>query len=168
MAPEKSTPTAAVALYAPAREAELVLSPGGEIIARRFALGSAAAEVKVYPGADRRRIVEQLILLLNGFYVHQTEKKARYGFDAAQALELLRGVIDGMTDAEFHESVVEVVARTRDRHLTFWGRSPLGGGAVLPFDIERYWDGSAERYVVTKIKGNRSPAGHRPRSSTVG
>jgi peptidase S41-like protein len=56
-----------------------------------------------------------------------------------------------MTDADFHQAIVQLITRTRDRHLSFWGNSPLGFSAVLPFTIERCWEGSQAQYVVTKI-----------------
>jgi hypothetical protein len=127
-------------------------SPGGKTIARLFTYTCAAAvSAVVYSVEDRRRIVNMLRLALTGFYVHLERKKAIYGFDPIRALDLLEPSIDGLSDSEFHQSVVDLINRTRDRHLVFYGRAPIGVSAVLPFIVEQCWLGPSVQYVVTKI-----------------
>lgn len=120
------------------------------------ALTSAAATGQVdeviYPLADRRRITAQLRLVIRDFYVHLDIKRAQYGFDPVRALELLSAVDEDLPDAEFHQSVTQLVARTRDRHLTFYGRTPVGIIAVLPFMVERAWEHDQLVYVVSKVE----------------
>src|SRR5205814_1229698 len=75
---------------------------------------------------------------------------------------LLEPSVAALTDAEFHQAVVQVVVRTRDRHLFFYGRAPIGVSAFVPFMVERCWEGQELRYVVTKIDSGVSPKHLRP------
>ena len=88
-----------------------LLSPAGKLLATTFALPLAARAIPVYPMADRRRLIDQLTLALGSFYVHLNRKKAIYGFDPVRALALLALKIDTMSDAEFHENLVELLGR---------------------------------------------------------
>lgn len=56
-----------------------------------------------------------------------------------------------MSDAEFHENLVELLARVRDRHVIFLGRAPYGAAAMVPFTIETCWENGIKLYVVTKV-----------------
>lgn len=153
-------------------EFRLLTSPLGRLLARQFvldlsALTSAAAtgqvDAVIYPLADRRQITAQLRLVIRDFYVHLNIKRAQYGFDPVRALELLSAEVENLSDAEFHQSVTQLVARTRDRHLTFYGRTPVGIVAVLPFMVERAWERDQLVYVVSKVepafKGKHLKAG---------
>ncbi|AFY29052.1 periplasmic protease [Cyanobium gracile PCC 6307] len=153
-------------------ESRLLTSPLGRQLARQFvldlsALTSAAATGQVaaviYPLADRRQITAQLRLVIRDFYVHLGLKRAQYGFDPVRALELLSTEVENLSDAEFHQSITQLVARTRDRHLTFYGPTPVGIVAVLPFMVERAWECDQLVYVVSKLepafKGNHLKAG---------
>ena len=117
-----------------------LLSPAGKLLATTFALPPAALAAPVYPIADRRRLIDQLTLALGSFYVHLERKKAIYGFDPVRALALLAPKIETMSDAEFHENLVELLARVRDRHVIFLGRAPYGAAAMVPFTIETCWE----------------------------
>jgi hypothetical protein len=135
-----------------------ITSPAGRILARAFDIQpSSLAAALTYSIAERRLIVDQLQLMLSGFYVHLERKKAIYGFDPVRALQLLEGAIETMTDGEFHQSITELVARTRDRHLVFTGKSPFGLLASLGFMIERCFVDGKEVYVVTRIDADLSP-----------
>lgn len=128
-----------------------IRSPAGRRLAETFDLPTAAAATPVYPVDDRRRLIEQLSFALERFYVHLPRKKAIYGFDPVRALALLRVRTETLSDAEFHESLVEIVARIRDRHVAFYGRAPYGRAALLPFTIETCWDGGNQLHVVTRV-----------------
>ncbi|BEP57108.1 hypothetical protein GmRootV35_13340 [Variovorax sp. V35] len=108
------------------------------------------AAVALYPFADRLRLIDQISIALDSFYVHLERKKAVYGFDPVRALGLLRLQAQAFSDAEFHQNLVEILARVRDRHVMFYGRAPYGFAAALPFTIETCWDGESEIYLVTK------------------
>src|SRR4051812_940582 len=135
-----------------------VKSPAGKLLARRFSLSNEGlVAATIYPVSDRRLIVQQLRLALVSFYVHLDRKKSIYGFDPVRALDLLEGTCETITDAEFHQSVAELIVRTRDRHLSFMGRAPIGTQAVLPFTIERCWDGDDLHYIVSRIESEFTP-----------
>lgn len=128
-----------------------VLSPGGKLLAGTFPLAAGALAPPVYPIADRHRLLDQLSIAFSSFYVHLNRKKAVYGFDPVRALRLLRLKADALSDAEFHESLLEIRARVRDRHVMFYGRAPYGSAATLPFTVETCWENGTELYVVTKL-----------------
>ncbi|WP_332859890.1 S41 family peptidase [Janthinobacterium svalbardensis] len=129
-----------------------IRSPEGQLLATTFPLSlSSIGAGPVYALGDRRRLLDQLVIALDSFYVHLNRKKAIYGFDAVRALGLLRLRVETLSDAEFHESLVEVVARVRDRHLILRGRAPYGSTAILPFTVETCWDGGVQIYVVSKV-----------------
>lgn len=138
--------------------AQGITSPAGKTLGRRFKLRpQTAAAATTYSIPERHRIVAQLRLALVDFYVHLERKKAIYGFDPVRVLDLLEPTIESIADSEFHESVVQLIARTRDRHLIFRGRVPVGSSATLPFMIERCWAGNNVQYVVTKITNGFVP-----------
>jgi hypothetical protein len=138
--------------------AEILTSPAGKTIARQFTFNRAAVvSATVYSIADRHRIMSELRLGLTGFYVHLERKKAIYGFDPVRALDLLEPSVNELTDSEFHQSIVDLIARTRDRHLMFFGRAPIGLSAVLPFSVEQCWQGQDVKYAVTKIAAGFVP-----------
>jgi Peptidase family S41 len=133
-------------------------SPAGKALAREFDLAfSALVAAFTYSMPERHRIVKQLQLVLGGFYVHFERKKSIYGFDPLRALDLLAGTLETLSDGEFHQSIVQIITRTRDRHLSFYGKSPFGLSASLGFMIERCCDGDQAQYVVTKIKSDLMP-----------
>ncbi|WP_367372167.1 S41 family peptidase [Pseudomonas lini] len=130
----------------------LIRSPGGKLLAKSFSLSAPGfAVAPFYPTADRLRLLDQLSIALDSFYVHLNRKKAIYGFDPVRALGLLRMQIAELSDAEFHENLVVILARVRDRHVIFYGRAPYGVAAVLPFTVETCWDSGSEIYVVTRV-----------------
>lgn len=136
---------------------EIIRSPAGLEIAKTFLLGAATVDAAmVYSIEDRQRVLAQVSFALDNFYVHLPRKKSIYGFDPVRALALLRLRVEALTDGEFHESLVEILARVRDRHVMFFGRSPYGFSAVLPLTIETCWDNGNELYVVTKIDAGAS------------
>ncbi|WP_162527129.1 S41 family peptidase [Sphingomonas solaris] len=148
--PDRSAAQKAAPAFRAKRGETLLQSPGGQVLAKTFALQASTA-LPVYPIADRLQVLEQLALALEGFYVHLPRKKAIYGFDPVRALGLLRLRATALSDAEFHENLVEIVTRVRDRHVSFAGRSPYGRAAVLPFLVESCWEAGKQVYVVTKL-----------------
>jgi hypothetical protein len=136
----------------------IVKSPAGKVLARQFSLNPELfATATVYSDDDRRCIMTQIRLALTDFYVFLERKRVKYGFDPVRALDMLELLLETMSDSEFHQSIVELIARTRDRHLAFYGREPLGVTATLPFLIERCRDDNDTQYVVTKIASGFQP-----------
>jgi hypothetical protein len=137
---------------------QLILSPAGKRLATTYSIPANEATVtQVYSPNERYQLLDQLTIALNDFYVHLNRKKAIYGFDPVRALALVRLRLDQLSDAEFHETVVEIVARIRDRHVVLYGRAPYGTAAILPFIIESCWIGESQAYIVTKIDNTFSP-----------
>jgi peptidase S41-like protein len=145
-------------LYKEGDTSRSVMSPAGKILGRQFQLQrDIVAAATTYTIAERHLIVGQLRLALADFYVHLERKKLIYGFDPVRALDLLAPTVERVPDAEFHQSIVELVARTRDRHLVFMGRAPFGSSATLPFTIEKCWEAGVTTFVVTKIDNAFTP-----------
>lgn len=134
------------------KETTLITSPQGVAVARTFSLMDEELATPIYTNAERRRMVEQIRFVISEVYVHQTMKEAQFGYDAIRSLDRLEPYLTELTDEEFHQSIVQLITRTKDRHLAFQGRNPNGISAVLPFQIERCWIEGNESYVVTKIR----------------
>ena len=131
---------------------KLLKSPAGVVVGRTFSMNfDPTISANVYSIIERRQIVEQIRIVLRDFYVHLEMKQAQYGFDPLRALARLEPILEELSDSEFLQSVVQVITRTRDRHLAFLARSPNGVSAILPFLIELCWSNDEEMYVVTKI-----------------
>mgnify|MGYP001561709205 FL=1 len=136
------------------KETKLLKSPGGAVLARIFSVNlDTTVPARVYPISKRRQIIEQMRLVLQDFYVHLEMKQAQYGFNSLRALARLEPVLAEISDVEFFQSVIQVITRTRDRHLAFSAYQPNGTKAILPFNIERCWINGVETYVVTRIWG---------------
>jgi hypothetical protein len=145
------------------KETQILRSPKGVAVARTFALEvSNAADTPVYSEYERQRIIKQVRLVLQDFYVHLQMKEAQYGYDAVRALDRLEPVVADLSDEDFHQSLIQLITRTRDRHLAFYGRTPNGISAVLPFHIECCWIDNRESYVVTKIRDDYTPKHLKP------
>lgn len=134
-------------------DAQVLSSPNGIPLAKVVALPSEEeGKALVYSSEDRKTILGQIKIVLSMYYVHKERKQAQYGFDALRAIERLVPIASELSDEEFHQSVVGIMSRVRDRHFTFFGRTPNGALASLPFSIERCWINGSESYVVTKLK----------------
>jgi hypothetical protein len=124
MLPNKMTPSYVLA------DSWALKSPLGTTLAAAFPIGDRLEPADfadpVRERRARRLLVEQLLLILRGYYVHLETKRARYGFDPVRALELLLADIDSMTASEFHQSIVQVVNRVRDRHFQLIPAAPYG------------------------------------------
>lgn len=127
-------------------------SPQGAVIGHSFALNTATlSSALIYSIPQRQRIVRQMKIVLEEFYVHLSLKEKQFGYDTIRALALLEVKLASLSDVEFFQSITQLVARTRDRHLTFYGNSGNGTRAYLPFRIEKCWINSEETYVVSTV-----------------
>ncbi len=111
------------------------------------------------PIADRRRIVDQAIVILNDLYVHLPLKRAMHAVDPVQRLRLLRHrlgdprVAAPDSDIEFHNELTAVFTSLRDLHTHYVLPEPYRSlTAYLPFLVEQCTepDGTV-RYLVTKV-----------------
>lgn len=146
----------------PARQASLLQAQSGVLLADMADhIGlRAAAEVIQQPGAldaaEREIVVEALLTALGGAYCHLPQKRAGYASDPVQALQLLRGRVADMSDAEFHLTISGLVVDLRDAHTSYSGPASLEGRvAVLPFLVEQYGAADAPSFLVTKVSGRR-------------
>src|SRR5260370_414345 len=141
-----------------------ITSSTGEVLARQFDFRAGALVAALtYTIPDRRHIIRQLRLALLDFYVHLERKQSIYGFNPVRALDLLAASLETMSDADFHQSIVQLIARCRDRHVAFTGKAPFGLAAVVRFTIERCFQANVPQYVVTKFD-----VGFKPKYLQVG
>jgi C-terminal processing protease CtpA/Prc len=103
-----------------------------------------------------QKIVDRATLLLSSFYVHLSGKRARYASDPLQALRILRADVDPdysqLSEEQFHERLTAIFVGLHDRHTNYYLPEPYRRTlAFLPFLVEGAWDGTRERYLVTKI-----------------
>lgn len=105
--------------------------------------------------AERLTIVNQAILLLEGFYVHLPLKRAMHAVDPLQRLRLLRhrlGELGGET--RFHAEMTSIFTSVRDLHTNYKLPAPYNGvSASLPFVVEDYFEGDERRYIVGATSG---------------
>ena len=108
---------------------------------------------------QREQIADQALTLVEQVYVHRQLKTALYGIDAAALLHGLRDRAGGMSDAEFHQEMRDIVKQIRDRHVSYrWGSGP---DYLLPFRVERAWDGDTPVYLVTASENAEVEIGSR-------
>lgn len=117
---------------------------------------------------ERRRVVDQALLILEQNYVHLPFKRSMYGIDPIQRLRLLRHQLDQSgdraddsmtTDVDFHAEMTRIFHSLRDLHTSYRLPYPFHGAvAWLPFLVEEYWDDQARPHVIiSKIVGISLP-----------
>src|SRR4029077_10137173 len=69
---------------------------------------------------ERALIVDQAIVLMEGFYVHLPLKKAMHAVDPVQRLRLLRKHLSEYDhDARFHGEMTQIFTSVRDLHTNY-------------------------------------------------
>jgi cytosine/adenosine deaminase-related metal-dependent hydrolase len=114
---------------------------------------------------DRKKIVEQALLLLEQNYVHLPFKRAMHAVDPVQRLMLLRHRLDseeenGMLSPEidFHNEMTLIFNSLRDLHTTYRLPVPFRQKtAWLPFFIETFYERGELKYIVSKVVANAGP-----------
>ena len=108
--------------------------------------------------ADRRRIVDQALVLIEQNYVHLPHKAAMHAVNPVQRLRLLRARLDGVdartlpSAASFHAEMSEIFHSLRDLHTNYLLPDPYRGRvAFLPFLVEEFFEDGVARYLVTKV-----------------
>jgi hypothetical protein len=106
--------------------------------------------------ADRKRLVEQALVLLEQNYVHLPLKRAMHAVEPVQALRLLRHRLeltaeDELTpESDFHREMLTIFTSVRDLHTNYLLPAPFSGAvALMPFDIEPYFADGRRRYAVS-------------------
>jgi len=109
--------------------------------------------IKELTPKQRGVIVDQAILLLEGFYVHLPLKRAMYAVDPLQRLRLLRHRLPQIkSDRQFHAEMTEIFTSLHDLHTNYLLPAPFNSSyAWLPFKVEAYWDGNRRKYLVTRV-----------------
>ncbi len=99
---------------------------------------------------ERLTIVNQAILLLEGFYVHLPLKRAMHAVDPLQRLRLLRHRLDQLGgETRFHAEMTSIFTSVRDLHTNYMLPSPYSDVvATLPFRVEACFEGSERRYIA--------------------
>lgn len=101
---------------------------------------------------ERRSIVDQAIVLLEGYYAHLQLKKAMYGMDPVQRLRLLRRRL-GRYESEisFHNELTDIFTGLRDLHTNYLLPDYFAkAAAFLPFRVKHYYENGARAYIVTE------------------
>ncbi|WP_418027901.1 S41 family peptidase [Paenibacillus sp. JJ1722] len=102
---------------------------------------------------ERRKVVDQAIVMIESIYVHLPQKKAIYAIDPVQNLKNLRRQLHVLTEREFHSEMIKIFKQLRDRHTNYFLPAPYNKfSAFLPFLMKEYYDADNERhYIVTDL-----------------
>lgn len=122
------------------------------------ALETFLAEAGSLTKAERLTIVNQAILLLEGFYVHLPLKRAMHGVDPLQRLRLLRHRLDQFDrpggESRFHAEMTSIFTSVRDLHTNYMLPAPYNGvTAFLPLLVEACFEDGERLYIVSETKG---------------
>jgi len=104
---------------------------------------------------DRKRLVEQALVLIDDNFVHLPLKRAMHGVDPIQKLKLIQHRLNQATPATmgpefaFHREMIEVFTSVRDLHTNYLLPNPFAGRvAFLPFDVEEYFDDNGDAHYL--------------------
>jgi len=107
---------------------------------------------------DRKRLVEQALVLIEDNFVHLPLKKSMHGVDPVQKLRLIRHRLDASTSASmdsefiFHRQMIEVFTSLRDLHTNYLLPAPFADKvAFLPFSIEEYFENGETHYICAHL-----------------
>lgn len=104
-----------------------------------------------YSEADREILIDQLVLCLRSFYVHQPMKWAKHAVDPVRALSALRWTCKGMGDLEFHTAVARIFKSLRDIHTAYILPEPYCSSVwFLPFTMGVHWEDRAPTILVDR------------------
>jgi hypothetical protein len=115
---------------------------------------------------DRKRLVDQALVMMEQNYVHLPLKVAMHAVNPVQRLRLLRTRLERQTaetmDPEwmFHVELSRTFHSVRDLHTNYILPLPFSGKiAFLPFQVEEYFDddGSAVYLVSRLMQGFSAP-----------
>lgn len=108
--------------------------------------------------ADMQLLVDQALVLVEGFYVHMPLKKAMHAIDPVQQLRLMKYRLSQMPDGQeieelrFHSDMLKIFSTLRDLHTNYILPNPFAGKtAFLPFLIEEYYEDKKRKYMVTNV-----------------
>ncbi|MCS3502858.1 C-terminal processing protease CtpA/Prc [Bradyrhizobium japonicum] len=105
---------------------------------------------------ERMSIVDQAILLLDGYYAHLQLKKAMHGIDPVQRLRLLRRRLRRYeSEISFHNELTDIFTGLRDLHTNYILPEYFAkAAAFLPFRLKHCYENGSRVYIVTEtMKG---------------
>lgn len=113
--------------------------------------------------AQRLKIVQQAIIILEQAYAHLRFKRARHAIDPIQRLRLIEyklSVSEAMLASEvsFHREMIDIFTSNRDLHTTYVAPDRYQRAALtLPFIVEEFFDvapntGLQAIYVASKVE----------------
>jgi len=111
------------------------------------------SKIKDLTKAQRLVLVQQAIVLLEGFYAHLPLKRAMHAVDPLQRLRLLQHRLDQFeSDFAFHAEMTDIFTSLRDLHTNYLLPAPFSNvGAVLPFRVEEFYNGEERKYLVAGV-----------------
>ncbi len=119
----------------------------------RSEIAEGLAAAAVASPAERTEIIDELIRIVLGIYVHLPLKQAMYGIDPVQQLRRLneRASSEELTHSRFHAEIGRILGDLRDAHTNYIGPMAIEGWvARLPFLIEQFDPEVAPRFLVSK------------------
>jgi hypothetical protein len=125
-------------------------APVGTFLAGGVPLRAFLNQISALSSAERLVLVQQAIVLLEGFYAHLPLKRAMHAVDPLQRLRLLQHRLDQFeTDFAFHAEMTDIFTSLRDLHTNYLLPAPFNAvGAVLPFRVEEFYEGDTRKYLV--------------------
>ena len=101
--------------------------------------------------AQRRTLVDQAEILIEGLYVHLPLKRAMHAIDPLQRLRLLRLRMGELTEDQFHVRLLRIIIELRDLHTNYILPTRYRGFAFLGILIERFYENGQPRWLVSKV-----------------
>jgi hypothetical protein len=102
--------------------------------------------------ADRERIIDQALVMIEQVYVHLPLKRAMHAIDPVQRLRLLRLRLESVSERAFHDEMISIYTHLRDLHTNYILPEPYRSSvAFLPFQIEEFFDENERKYLVTQV-----------------
>ena len=103
---------------------------------------------------QRSLIVQQAIMVLEGFYVNLSHKRSMYAVDPLRRLRLLLQRLDTHfnTDRLFHEEMTRIFSSLNDLHANYLLPAPFNNASAwLPFTVEYCRDQGRPTYLATRV-----------------
>jgi hypothetical protein len=109
--------------------------------------------IKSLTRKQRLVLVQQAIVLLEGFYAHLPLKRAIHAVDPLQRLRLLQHRLDQFeTDFAFHAEMTDIFTSLRDLHTNYLLPAPFSDvAAALPFRVEEFYEHGERKYLAAGV-----------------
>ena len=114
-------------------------APSGPLLRNAVPPSKFLADVTPLTWQQRALIVQQAIMVLEGFYVNLSHKRSMYAVDPLRRLRLLQQRLHTHfnTDRLFHEEMTRIFSSLNDLHANYLLPAPFNdASAWLPFTVE--------------------------------